>query len=263
MKTGFSLVELSIVLVILGLLVGGILAGQSLIRAAELRAVGTEYSRYTTAVMSFRDKYFALPGDMTNATSFWGVNAGCATAVAGTGTQTCNGNGNGLVLGADPGGFQEHFYIWQHLANAGLIEGSYNGVGPNYYDCDPTRCPVGKISGSAWGVTTPSLYSGTTSWWWNDAIRTHFMFGRDNNGYPLGSLLKPEEAWNIDKKVDDGMPGLGRWMSGGGGAYSGLCAVVAATGATLAATDYTKANAPNIGYNLSYPNQVCGFQIWW
>lgn len=58
-KRGFSLVELSIVLVILGLLTGGILAGQSLIRAAELRAVSTEYSRYATAVQSFRDKYFA------------------------------------------------------------------------------------------------------------------------------------------------------------------------------------------------------------
>lgn len=58
----FSLVELSIVLVILGLLTGGILAGQSLIRAAELRAVSTEYSRYITATQSFRDKYFAVPG---------------------------------------------------------------------------------------------------------------------------------------------------------------------------------------------------------
>ena len=49
MRQGFSLVELSIVLVILGLLTGGILAGQSLIRAAELRAVTTEYQRYTAA----------------------------------------------------------------------------------------------------------------------------------------------------------------------------------------------------------------------
>ena len=68
--SAFSLVELSIVLVILGLLVGGVLSGQSLIRAAELRSVTTEYSRYTTAISSFRDKYFALPGDMSNATSF-------------------------------------------------------------------------------------------------------------------------------------------------------------------------------------------------
>ena len=73
MKKAFSLVELSIVLVILGLLVGGILTGQSLIRAAELRSVTTEFSQYQTAVMTFRDKYFAIPGDMKNARDFWGA----------------------------------------------------------------------------------------------------------------------------------------------------------------------------------------------
>ncbi|MFZ4541492.1 MAG: type II secretion system protein [Rickettsiales bacterium] len=127
-SSGFSLVELSIVLVILGLLVGGILSGQSLIRAAELRAVSTEYSRYVTAVQTFRDKYFQLPGDMNSATTFWGtaaVGAACATTI-GSGTQTCNGNGDGWL---DNGyvNSNENFRYWQHLANAGLIEGAYTG----------------------------------------------------------------------------------------------------------------------------------------
>lgn len=71
MKNAFSLVELSIVLVILGLLTGGILAGQNLIRAAELRSVTTQLQQYQTALQTFRNKYFALPGDMTKATDFW------------------------------------------------------------------------------------------------------------------------------------------------------------------------------------------------
>ena len=78
MKNGFSLVELSIVLVILGLLTGGILGGQALIRAAELRAATTESQRYLAAINSFRDKYFALPGDMAIATRFWGVSTACS-----------------------------------------------------------------------------------------------------------------------------------------------------------------------------------------
>ena len=59
LRQGFSLVELSIVLVILGLLVGGVLSGQSLIRASELRKYTTSADKYKTAILSFRDKYFA------------------------------------------------------------------------------------------------------------------------------------------------------------------------------------------------------------
>jgi prepilin-type N-terminal cleavage/methylation domain-containing protein len=130
-KRAFSLVELSIVLVILGLLVGGVLSGQSLIRAAQLRAITAEYSRYVTATQSFKDKYFALPGDMNNATSFWGaadgstgLTAACFGA-AGTGTQTCNGDGSGTIYPTSAS--DESLRFWQHLARAGLIEGSYTG----------------------------------------------------------------------------------------------------------------------------------------
>lgn len=55
------------------------MAGQSLIRAAELRSVPTDAARYLTAINSFRDKYFALPGDMANAVKFWGAQAGATT----------------------------------------------------------------------------------------------------------------------------------------------------------------------------------------
>ncbi len=130
MKKAFSLVELSIVLVILGLLTGGILAGQSLIRAAELRSTMADISRFSTAVRTFQDKYFALPGDMNNATRFWGSAGGTGSDAAcmafTTSPATCNGNGEGwietAIIAAD-----ERFLAWEHLANAGLIEGSYTG----------------------------------------------------------------------------------------------------------------------------------------
>jgi prepilin-type N-terminal cleavage/methylation domain-containing protein len=66
-QTAFSLVELSIVLVILGLLVGGVLSGQALIRASEMRSITAQANQYRAAIYSFRDKYFAIPGDMANA----------------------------------------------------------------------------------------------------------------------------------------------------------------------------------------------------
>jgi len=155
MRSGFSLVELSIVLVILGLLTGGILTGQNLIRAAELRSVTTQFAAYQTAVLTFRDKYMALPGDMRNATLFWGAMTNCGAAnPSGTGTQTCNGDGNGFISNAGAAGqTSEAFGFWQHLSNAGLIEGRYSGIagsGGGAHAIPRTNVPAGKISNSAW-----------------------------------------------------------------------------------------------------------------
>ena len=124
-NNGFSLVELSIVLVIIGLLTGGILSGQSLIRAAELRSVTTEYAQFNTATMTFRDKYLAVPGDMKNATKFWGKLTAYCNADAGTAsaTGTCSGDGDGLMeLGAGALQKGENLMAWNQLALQGLFQ---------------------------------------------------------------------------------------------------------------------------------------------
>jgi prepilin-type N-terminal cleavage/methylation domain-containing protein len=224
-KSAFTLVELSIVLVILGLLVGGVLTGQSLIRAAELRSVSTQYNSYLAAVHSFRDKYFALPGDMTNAQSFWGVaHATPATCVttASTTTATCNGDGNGQILPST--GSDEWFRIWQHLANAGMIEGSYTGVqgSGGYANVTSGNSPRGKLGNSSWFVA----YDGSSgSAFFPVALtRNNFRFGGINAiSWNNASILKPEELWNIDTKLDDGRPGTGivtTWLS----TYAANCA---------------------------------------
>jgi prepilin-type N-terminal cleavage/methylation domain-containing protein len=131
---GFSLVELSIVLVILGLLTGGILAGQSLIRASELRAVTTEYQRYATATQTFRDKYFALPGDFRDATRFWQRmtnTADCITnsTAAVNAAGSCDGDADAFIEAAAAASQSgEMFHYWRQLALAGLVEGTYSGV---------------------------------------------------------------------------------------------------------------------------------------
>lgn len=205
-KQAFSLVELSIVLVILGLLVGGVLSGQSLIRAAELRSVSTQYQQYVAASNSFRDKYFAIPGDMNNAQSFWGVaHATPSTCVttAGTGTQTCNGDGNGQIN--EVTGSNESFRYWQHLANAGLIEGAYNGItqGSDSNSATTANVARGRIGNSLWWMRYGSPASG-------NFLR---FGGVTANNIPLGMIFKPEEAWNIDTKLDDGKPNTGRVLT--------------------------------------------------
>lgn len=212
-RSAFTLVELSIVLVILGLLVGGVLTGQALIRAAELRSVGTEYTRYITATHAFRDKYFALPGDMTNATSFWGSAGGtgsnnaCQVATH-TGTATCNGNGDGIVTW-NSSAVAESAHYWQHLANAGLIEGTYNGsmtITPGVSTPKSKLDPAYFYPGAGGGY-----YAGSTSSFAADYGKNMYSFWGNNYDFTTSGSgsLKPEDAWNIDTKLDDGKPGSG------------------------------------------------------
>src|ERR1700735_2843794 len=81
-KSGFTLIELSIVLVIIGLIVGGILTGQSLIDAAAQREQIAQIEKYNTAVRTFQGKYGYLPGDIPNpyASNFGFQSRGANTA---------------------------------------------------------------------------------------------------------------------------------------------------------------------------------------
>ncbi len=240
----FSLVELSIVLVILGLLVGGILAGQSLIRADELRDVSTGISKLTVASHAFRDKYFAMPGDMNNATKFWGVlDADPATCkdTASTTTATCDGNGDGM-MGSLTGSF-EMFRIWQHMANAGLIEGSYTGTqnpsNPGSDRCNTgVNCPAFKLEQA----------SARIAWYGNITGNTFFYDGSYGNMLIIskvnGPIMKADEMWNIDTKIDDGKPHYGRMIAYKQSSSANYDACVAA-------------NAVTSEYNLSSTDKEC------
>lgn len=230
-QSGFSLIELSIVLVILGLLTGGILGGQALIRAAELRAVSTEYNRWVTATQTFRDKYLGLPGDLTNAHLFWGARDGnngygndCRMETNASGT--CSGNGNGIIIGWDgvdeitTSATYETYLFWDHLVRAGLIEGRYSGnpatIGSN------TLC-INTV-GSVPGCNVPiSKFSSDTMWqiysfrtltghaYLFDGNYGHSLYLMRGPGWigPLGGKLTTEEIWNLDSKMDDGRPATG------------------------------------------------------
>lgn len=217
MKKAFSLVELSIVLVILGLLTGGILGGQSLIRAAELRSVSTDYARYATAIYSFRDKYFAIPGDMSNATAFWGKDAASCNGDIGTAMVpgACNGNGDGIVYtNVVAGAPTEQLQAWKHLALAGLIEGSFTGLeAPGTGGPTPgVNVPRGRISSTNYTLLYENYVPGDA---FNTAMNygNRLDFGGASSFHSGTPALRPEEAWNIDTKMDDGRPGQGRLMA--------------------------------------------------
>ncbi len=215
-KHAFSLVELSIVLVILGLLAGGILSGQSLIRAAELRSVITDHDRIAAAVNTFKDKYFSLPGDMSNATKFWTAAAAdydTCIKTASTGKKTCDGNGDDTIV------YNESYRFWQHLANAGLIEGQYDGIthGTTSWSSTTANSPRGKISNTLWFVWNSLAPASKSTVWFDGDYGNRLSIGVMATNTEPGPFLKAEETWNIDKKIDDGKPGQGilkvQWLN--------------------------------------------------
>lgn len=244
----FSLVELSIVLVILGLLTGGILAGQSLIRAAEVRSVTTGFQKYQAAIYTFRDKYMNLPGDTNNAVNFWlsaggnGADSTCYMAQTSSSPATCNGDGDGLIQNG-PAANAERFLSWKHLANAGLIEGSYTGktagaAGTSSY-APGTNVSQGRINNSFFDL----FYNSNNPSFWitgsavGNAIHT---YGPSSSNY---GFLAPEEAWNIDTKLDDGNPVYGAIFT---------TKRTSATGPNCVTTDTTSAV-----YDLQNTSKTC------
>jgi len=161
---GFTLIELSIVLVIIGLIVGGVLVGQDLIRAAYVRAQITQIEKYNTAVNTFYGKYQALPGDM---------NISTATAFQFTIGTGCNGsygqrNGDGQIEGgtssiSDLGQMSyETGLFWQDLSSSvagNLIEGQFTGGGAGI------GCAlVSDVPGTAIGEYIPAAKIGANNY---------------------------------------------------------------------------------------------------
>ncbi len=113
---GFTLVEIAIVLVIIGLLLGGILKGQELVTNAKIKRMVNDINGITAAIYSYQDRYSALPGDDNSAAARW------------SGLCGGNGNGNGVIEGTwySSSGSDESRKIWGQLRAAGLINGAKN-----------------------------------------------------------------------------------------------------------------------------------------
>jgi len=123
-QSGFTLVEIAIVLVIIGLLIGGVLKGREMITNAKIKRIENDFGGVSAAVFAYQDRYGVLPGDDPSA----------STRFAGTWRASDNGNGNGNIAGGwnSTNNGNESRKIWKHLRGAGLIAGPVNNTDASY-----------------------------------------------------------------------------------------------------------------------------------
>ncbi len=230
---GFTLIELSIVLVIIGLIVGAILVGQDLINAAATRAQIAQIEKFNTAVHTFQGKYGYLPGDMPDpyATNFGFVSRG---ANAG------QGDGNGIIAGYQGSAYGlaetygETVTFWRDLNTAGLIYGNFNTANET-----GGSSPVTATSTPALSAIFPQGKLGQGNY-----IYVYSGSFNDTNYYGLSALtnvtagivpysspaLTPVQAYSIDKKIDDGLPQSGNVTAQYLNYAVGVCNIVWAAG---------------------------------
>lgn len=220
-QSGFTLIEIAIVLVIIGLLLGGVLKGQELITSARVRNLISQQDGIKAAYFGFLDRYRALPGDYNAA----------VPNIAGISTAACNaGNGDGDGRIEGPGvPSTEYILAWEHLSKSGFINGSYTCAAAE----SPTTTPANPF-----------------------AVRLQLVFDQDyhpaatatqRHNLKTGGQIPSDILAEVDRKVDDGSAtgGTIRFSPYDGGA-----------GAPNPLTCY-QAAAPN-PWNATAPESNCG-----
>jgi prepilin-type N-terminal cleavage/methylation domain-containing protein len=226
-QKGFTLIEMSIVLVIIGLIIGGILKGQEIIDSSRQKNLITQVDGLRSAINTFNDRYSGLPGDFAQGTTR--IAAGAV-----------NGNGNGIPgannanlagLNGDDGvgaaiaagataaaAADENSGFWCQLAIAGLVGNSNSScaVVPTFFG-NGSILPSTGYPGTGMTVSYGLHDTATTSFprvslW----ARVHRNAGSAMTVAGVGGLSAKALA-AIDAKFDDGVPGLGTMRSSGQG----------------------------------------------
>lgn len=252
-EQGFTLVELAIVMIIIGLLIGGILKGQELVSNARLASATSKVKAIDAAITTFRDSYQGLPGDVRSPT----------TRLPNCLADTMCGSAPGANLGNNridvaPGAAQasatENIAAWAQLAQADLLGGIQNAASGSNVEMGVT-VPAAEVPGQFYigyhgGTTALTTFGGPVA----SARQGHYLLL--HNGALVAAAtsaaaaagtttLTPNEAQRIDAKLDDGSPNVGSVLAMG------------ATGAAACTTDGTNTAT----YVTANTSPLCGVYI--
>jgi prepilin-type N-terminal cleavage/methylation domain-containing protein len=201
-RSGFTLMEMAVVLVVVGLMVGGVLVGQDMMRAADRNALIGEIEKVQHMVDTFRTKYESLPGDMPDAFNYWGATAACNNTSVATDNSGCNGDGDGQWDVAN-----EKYRAWHHLDLADLAEGVWNRA----TSLASVACVPGQIGPELKVASRPM-----TIWFDYQSSANVLRISGEASTCPYSNAtntLNPADAYAIDDKIDDGLPTTGNFRS--------------------------------------------------
>jgi len=160
-QSGFTLIEIAIVLVIIGLLLGGVLKGQELINSARVKNLATDFRNIPVFIYGYQDKFKAIPGDDTGVVTHVGATGTLATTPA-------TKQGNGVIDGLwnSQTSTDESYLFWQHVRLAGLAPGVTTipgapAVGDGYHPVNAAGGEIGIQSNNGTFATITSNAAGT------------------------------------------------------------------------------------------------------
>ena len=188
-QQGFTLIEIAIVLVIIGLLLGGVLKGQELIQNARVRNIISQQEGIKAAYFGFQDRYRGIAGDYTFPLARLNI-PGMAVCPP---NAICGGNGDGLIQAAG----NENIAAWMQLTRAGFVTGNYDGI--------PSGAAIAETAANA-----PANPYGGFMQLINDAIYNP-LGGVARNNIKTGAGIPSTILGEVDRKIDDGNPETGEF----------------------------------------------------
>jgi prepilin-type N-terminal cleavage/methylation domain-containing protein len=211
-QRGFTLIEMSIVLVIIGLIIGGILKGQEIIESSRSKNVLSEVERIRAATNTFFDRYQALPGDFALATTrvaTAGLTNGTGDGVIGTNAAATVAAILAIDAGVSTaGGAHENIQFFNHLALAKLIGGiTLSAVAVTFGEA--SAAPAAAFPGTGYSLAY-GLYPGTSP------ATAHWLRLSKSSGASLVATagLLAKQLQQVDVRIDDGIPDSGTVRSG-------------------------------------------------